>query len=65
MMVADSANISKKALTIAMRYGIVRRQFKSGDNSAVEAQILDYPIHQRRLLPLMAQAIAMGFTALR
>lgn len=64
MMVADSANISKKALTIAMRYGAVRRQFKSGDG-AVEAQVLDYPIHQRRLLPLMAQAIAMGFTALR
>lgn len=31
----------------------------------MESQILDYPLHQRRLLPLMAQAIAMGFTALR
>lgn len=30
-----------------------------------ETQVLDYPLHQRRLLPLMAQAIAMGFTALR
>lgn len=31
-MVADSANISKKALTIALRYGVVRRQFKTGKN---------------------------------
>lgn len=31
-MVADSANIAKKALTIALRYGVVRRQFKTGKN---------------------------------
>lgn len=30
-MVADSANVAKKALTIAIRYAAVRRQFKSGD----------------------------------
>ncbi|MBW0492104.1 hypothetical protein O181_031819 [Austropuccinia psidii MF-1] len=63
-MVADGANVSKKALTIAIRYSAVRRQFKSGDNP-FETQLLDYPIHQRRLMPLLAQAIAMGFTALR
>ncbi|EGF98076.1 uncharacterized protein MELLADRAFT_46146 [Melampsora larici-populina 98AG31] len=63
-MVADGANVSKKALTIAVRYGAVRRQFKTGDNE-LETQLLDYPIHQRRLMPLLAQAIAMGFTALR
>lgn len=63
-MVADGANVSKKALTIAIRYGAVRRQFKS-DNNPFETQILDYAIHQRRLMPLLAQAIAMGFTAMR
>ncbi|SDA01441.1 BZ3500_MvSof-1268-A1-R1_Chr10-1g02669 [Microbotryum saponariae] len=63
-MVADAANVSKKALVIAIRYAIVRRQFKSG-NRDVETQIIDYPIHQRRLLPLLAQAVAMGFTALQ
>ncbi|KAI8444493.1 acyl-coenzyme a oxidase 1 [Phakopsora pachyrhizi] len=63
-MVADGANVAKKALTIAIRYGAVRRQFKTGDNP-FETQLLDYPIHQRRLMPLLAQAIAMGFTALR
>lgn len=57
-MVADGANVSKKALTIAVRYGAVRRQFKTADNE-FETQLLDYPIHQRRLMPLLAQAIAM------
>nr|AOR81608.1 acyl-CoA oxidase [Phaffia rhodozyma] len=61
-MVSDSANSAKKALTIAIRYGAVRRQFSSGGN-AIETQLLDYPIHQRRLMPLLAQAIANGFTA--
>lgn len=57
-MVADGANVSKKALTIAVRYAAVRRQFKTADNE-FETQLLDYPIHQRRLMPLLAQAIAM------
>jgi len=63
-MVADAANVSKKALTIALRYGAVRRQFKTGDN-ALETQIIDYPLHQRRLIPLLSQAVALGFTALQ
>ena len=29
-MVTDAANVSKKALTIAIRYAAVRRQFKVG-----------------------------------
>lgn len=63
-MVADAAVTAKKALTIALRYAAVRRQFKTGDNP-LETQLLDYPIHQRRLLPLLAQAVAMGFTSFR
>ncbi|KAK8854478.1 hypothetical protein IAR55_003216 [Kwoniella newhampshirensis] len=63
-MVADSSNSAKKALTVAVRYAAVRRQFSSGKNE-VETQLLDYPIHQRRLMPLVAQAVAMGFTGLR
>lgn len=63
-MVADGANVAKKALTIAVRYGAIRRQFKTGNNP-FETQLLDYTTHQRRLMPLVAQAIAMGFTALR
>ncbi|WWC90339.1 uncharacterized protein L201_005272 [Kwoniella dendrophila CBS 6074] len=63
-MVTDSSNSAKKALTVAVRYAAVRRQFASGKNQ-LETQILDYPIHQRRLMPLVAQAIAIGFTGLR
>ena len=61
MMVADSANSAKKALTIAIRYAAVRRQFKSDANNELETQLLDYPIHQRRLIPLLAQAVGFGF----
>ncbi|WRT68758.1 uncharacterized protein IL334_005738 [Kwoniella shivajii] len=63
-MVTDSSNSAKKALTVAVRYAAVRRQFSSGKNQ-LETQLLDYPIHQRRLMPLVAQAIAIGFTGLR
>ncbi|KAJ2602578.1 fatty-acyl coenzyme A oxidase [Coemansia sp. RSA 1721] len=62
-MVSDSANVAKRALTIAVRYASVRRQFSDGTPNAVETKLLDYPIHQHRLLPLMAQAFAMIFTA--
>ncbi|KAJ9110296.1 hypothetical protein QFC19_001699 [Naganishia cerealis] len=62
-MVADSSNTAKKALTIALRYAAVRRQFAAGKNQ-LETQLIDYPIHQRRLIPYMAQAIAIGFTSL-
>ncbi|KAI5452912.1 fatty-acyl coenzyme A oxidase [Naganishia albida] len=62
-MVADSSNTAKKALTIALRYAVVRRQFSAGKNQ-LETQLIDYPIHQRRLIPYMAQAIAIGFTSL-
>lgn len=61
-MVVDSGNVAKKALTIAIRYAAVRRQFATKANQGVETKLLDYPIHQRRLMPLLAQAFAMHFT---
>ena len=60
-MVVDSGNMSKKALTIAIRYAAIRRQFGKNENG-LETKILDYPIHQYRLMPLLAQAFAMHFT---
>ncbi|KAI9271615.1 acyl-CoA dehydrogenase/oxidase C-terminal [Phascolomyces articulosus] len=61
-MVVDSGNVSKKALTIAVRYAAVRRQFANSKANGIETKLLDYPIHQRRLMPLLAQAFAMHFT---
>ncbi|KAJ3081391.1 fatty-acyl coenzyme A oxidase [Quaeritorhiza haematococci] len=60
-MVVDSGNVSKKALTIAIRYAVVRRQFGAKPNEP-ETKIMDYTIHQLRLMPLLAQAFAMHFT---
>lgn len=61
-MVVDSGNVSKKALTIAIRYAAVRRQFAGAHSNGIETKLLDYPIHQRRLMPLLAQTFAMLFT---
>lgn len=57
----DSANIASKALTIAIRYALVRRQFSAAP-SAPETKLMDYVIHQHRLLPLLAQTFAFYFT---
>ena len=55
-----SANsISKSSITIATRYANRRRQF--GRENAPETQLLDYPAHQRRLIPLIANAYALDF----
>ena len=48
-------NVSKSALTIAIRYASKRRQFASKDGEA-ETLIIDYPSHQRRLFPRLAKS---------
>jgi acyl-CoA oxidase len=55
-----AVSASKVALTIAIRYALVRRQFKppGGDEEIV---ILDYLQHQRRLLPALATTYALHF----
>jgi acyl-CoA oxidase len=53
-------NASKVALDIAIRYGAQRRQF-GAPGSAEEALLLDYRMHQRRLLPLLARTYALHF----
>ncbi len=51
---------SKSALSIAIKYGLKRRQFasKSGDD---EMLIMDYPTHQRRLIPRLAKTYGYHF----
>ncbi len=50
---------SKTALTIAIQYGDQRRQF--GPEGGSEVPILNYQTHQRRLMPLLANAYAYHF----
>lgn len=47
-------NASKSALTIAIKYANKRRQFASSDE-VPETLLMDYPTHQRRLLPRLAK----------
>lgn len=49
----------KTGLAIAVRYGARRRQF--GLPGQPETRLLDYPVHQRRLLPRLASAYAIHF----
>lgn len=50
---------SKSGLTIAIKYGDQRKQF--GPEGAPEVPILNYRTHQRRLMPLLANAYALHF----
>ncbi|KAG7664167.1 POX1 [[Candida] subhashii] len=69
-MVCDSFRMISRVSTIALRYAIGRRQFK-GDNvdkedeNALETQLLDYPLHQKRLLPYLAAAYVISAGAYR
>lgn len=51
---------TKSGLTIALRYADGRRQF--GPQSGEEVPILNYRLHQRRLLPPLATAYALHFS---
>lgn len=51
---------SKSALTIAIKYGLQRRQFAPKDGMP-ETILMDYPSHQHRLLPKLAKTYAYHF----
>ncbi|HSE70154.1 MAG TPA: acyl-CoA dehydrogenase [Nocardioidaceae bacterium] len=53
-------NASKVALAVAVKYGLRRRQF-GAPGSGREELLLDYGMHQRRLLPLLARTYALHF----
>ncbi|WP_430866725.1 acyl-CoA dehydrogenase [Demequina aurantiaca] len=51
---------ARRALSIATRYSLKRRQFpEAGRQGGV--LLLDYLVHQRRLLPRIARSYALGF----
>ncbi len=51
---------TKSALTIAVRYGDIRRQFSTPDAER-EVPLNDYLAHQRKLLPALATTYALHF----
>ncbi|SCU97851.1 LAMI_0F11760g1_1 [Lachancea mirantina] len=57
-MVMDSYRFGAKFVTIATRYSVGRQQFasKSGEDSGFteETQLMNYPLHQYRVLPHLA-----------
>jgi acyl-CoA oxidase len=53
-------NASKVALAVAIRYANRRRQF-GAPGSGTEELLLDYGMHQRRLLPRLARTYALHF----
>jgi len=57
---AAGISAAKVALTIAVEYGLRRRQFEATD-SGEEQLLLDYGLHQRRLFPLIARTYALHF----
>ena len=59
--VGHSGNsIAKAGLTIAIRYAARRRQFGPA-KAERETLLLDYPAHQRRLMPFLANVYALDF----
>eukprot|EP00250_Pteridium_aquilinum_P017481 c2364_g1_i1 orf=79-2094(+) len=59
-IIVDASNVLSRAVTIAVRYSAVRRQFGS-QRGKPENQVLDYMTQQHRLFPLLATAYAYRF----
>lgn len=57
---AAGISAAKVALTIAVEYALRRRQFEATEDDREEL-LLDYGMHQRRLLPLLARTYALHF----
>jgi acyl-CoA oxidase len=62
---AGAVSAARNALAIAVRYAHARRQF--GAQDGVERRLIDYPVHQRRLLPHVADTVVLriAFAELR
>ncbi|MDH6245811.1 acyl-CoA dehydrogenase [Mycobacterium sp. OTB74] len=56
----SAAQAARVALDIATRYALQRRQFEEPESDE-EVLIMDYLVHQRRLLPLIAESYALQF----
>lgn len=61
-MVEESFRTGARVLTIALRYAVGRRQFGKLHN---ENQLISYPLHQSRLIPLLLYVYALLSGSLR
>lgn len=61
-MALDLYRICARFVTVAVRYAVGRRQFKGDGQKTGETQLINYPLHQRRLMPHLAftYAAALG-----
>ncbi|GEQ71822.1 hypothetical protein JCM33374_g5508 [Metschnikowia sp. JCM 33374] len=60
-MASDSYRICARFITVASRYAVGRCQFKGDKTSGpLETKLIDYPLHQRRLMPYLALTYAAG-----
>ncbi|ODV78504.1 acyl-coenzyme A oxidase 4 [Suhomyces tanzawaensis NRRL Y-17324] len=69
-MCMDSFRMCARMSTIALRYAIGRRQFKPAnadedDPTVLETQLIDYPLHQKRLFPYLAASYVLSQGALK
>jgi acyl-CoA oxidase len=62
-LVRACARTMAAAATIVVRYSAVRRQFGDSGAPGVEKQIIDHQMQQFRVLPSLAYAYALTFTA--
>ncbi len=60
-LAGSALSATKLALTIAVQYGLQRRQFHAPGQTQ-EVLLLDYLQHQRRLLPAVATTYALHFS---
>ncbi|TPX08498.1 uncharacterized protein E0L32_009985 [Thyridium curvatum] len=63
-IVSHARLVLARAVTIAIRYTLVRRQFRDRDagSESPEEQVLNYPTVQIRILPLLAAVYALHYT---
>ena len=64
-IISHARLVLARAVTVAVRYTSIRRQFQdrdSNDKAAPELAVLDYPTVQIRILPLLATAYALHYT---
>lgn len=64
-IILNARLVLARAVTIAIRYTAIRRQFQDRDakgSQSPEMAVLDYPTVQIRLLPLLATTFALHYT---